>query len=326
MTDPRTFPSLSIIVEWENAERIGTARARQMLAALHTQLCELTPGLRSGCEIIVLHDPNKIPRDVPLGCIRAIGRSASWPAEFHFLGTAGGSYYQQKNAGAALAEGDLLIFLDSDVIPEPGWLKGVIQPFSSSDVDVVGGNTFVEHDDLYSKAIALVWFFPLRSTRTEIVPASNFYANNVAFRRAVFASHNFPLTGQFRGQCTALAEELTRNGYGIWLSQAAQVAHPPPAGVKAFLLRALWNGHDDSVGHELNRRSSVRGLKSIAARFLGAIAKVWHDRMRVGLGPAGAVAASAIAVLYYGLSLIAFLATLAMPGLVRRTLSRADGR
>jgi hypothetical protein len=325
MTQPSPL-LLSIVIEWENAGRIGASRAHRMLAELHAQLLELQSGRPVNCEIIVPHDPEKVARAIPAEAMRAVTDGAAWPAELRFVEIAGGDYYQQKNAGAALARGDLLLFVDSDVVPESGWLQSLIQAFASPGIDVVGGNTFVEPEGFYAKAVALLWFFPLRSNHSGIVATSNFYANNVAFRRATFERHNFPSSGQFRGQCAALAEDLTRSGHHIWLSHDAQVAHPPPAGLGAFLLRALWNGHDDCISARFGRRNHLAGgLRSIGARFLGALIRIRRDRARVGLGPTGAIAAMGVAALYYCLDLMGFLATLVAPGLVRRALQRTAG-
>ena len=316
------IPSLSIIIEWENAGRIGAARARRMLRALRNQLREIGPASGARHEIVLLHDPLKVKRETLVESVREAG--AGWPADINYAAVPGNGYYRQKNAGAALAEGDIIIFLDSDVVPEPGWLAALTGPFALPGIDVVCGNTFVAPDSLYSAAMALAWIFPLRSAESGLVRSRYFYANNVAFRRAVFALHPFPETGQFRGQCAFLAEQLIGSGHDIYLSRDARVAHAPPQGLKRFVVRALWGGHDDRIRTKLLARRPSGGGRSPARKLGAYVAHIFRDRRRVELGLGGAVVATGIAIVYQGLSLTAFLAARAAPKLVRRGLKRMD--
>jgi len=307
-------PSLSIIIEWENAGRIGAARARRMLAALHRQLGALGGG---GHELILVHDPAKASRAALEESLRTVAPEADWPARIRFVAAPGGGYYEQKNRGAAGARREIIVFLDSDVVPQEGWLAALVAPFADPQVGVVGGNTFVEHDGLYSAAFAIAWFFPLPSSGHGIEKSRGFFANNVAFRREIFAAHNFPETGQYRGQCGFLAEALGRAGHQVYLSREARVAHPPPEGLRHFLVRALWNGHDDSL-----RQGG--GVRRLAREYGGQLKRIGRDHDRVGLGLAGAAGASLLASAYYALRLAGYLGARAAPNLVRRTLTRAD--
>lgn len=305
-------PLLSIVIEWENAGRIGLDRARRMLAVLGAQLGEAG----GAYEIIMLHDPARLPQ-APIA--EAVG-AAELTGPVRYVALSGADYYQQKNAGAALARGEILLFLDSDVVPEPGWLAALTGPFAAPEIGIVGGNTFVEHDDLYSAAIALAWFFPLPGRGAGLAPSRSFFANNLAMRREIFVRHPFPQTGQYRGQCTFLAETLIAAGHQVYLSRAARVAHAPPQGLRQFLVRALWNGHDDRV-----RAGRVRGgLWAMGREFIAAIGRIGRKHRQVGLGLPGALAASAIATFYYALRLTAYLAAMVAPETVRRSLLRAD--
>ena len=60
-------------------------------------------------------------------------------------------YYQQKNVGAQLAEGRLLVFLDSDVVPNEGWLHHLLEATVDSTVSLVSGDTTIECDSFYAK-------------------------------------------------------------------------------------------------------------------------------------------------------------------------------
>lgn len=47
-----------------------------------------------------------------------------------------------RNAGAKLAAGDILIFIDDDVVCEPRWLEAIIWAFKSREVDGVSGPSY----------------------------------------------------------------------------------------------------------------------------------------------------------------------------------------
>jgi hypothetical protein len=57
------------------------------------------------------------------------------------------------------------LFLDSDVIPQAGWLKFLLGSLDNNPaVEVVAGNTFLDLSDFMGRAMALSWLFPLRET------------------------------------------------------------------------------------------------------------------------------------------------------------------
>ena len=131
-------------------------------------------------------------------------------------------------------------------MPEPGWLAALIEPFRDPKIEVAGGNTYIDPANLYSKAFALFWFFPLRSSGGGLTPSDRFFANNVVFRRDLFLAYRFPDLPLLRGQCWALAEALQRDGHRIYIQNEARVSHPPPNGLQHYARRALCEGHDNA--------------------------------------------------------------------------------
>lgn len=250
------------------------------------------------------------------------GLGGGWGGDLRFLSASSGDYYEQKNEGAALAGGDILIFLDSDVVPKPGWLQAILDSFSDPDVAVAGGAVDVEISGLYSKAMALGWFFA-QTENAKLARSTTFLANNVAFRRSAFRP--FPRTGQYRGQCLALAAELERAGRSIYLNPAARVSHPPPAGARAFLLRALWDGHDAAAGLRLRgKHPLVRGTGAIGKLLVERLGRAWRGRSRVNLGATGAAAAGGVITAYHLSAALGLLATTIAPAATRRRLRRSD--
>ncbi|MEW6753974.1 MAG: hypothetical protein AB1505_23795 [Candidatus Latescibacterota bacterium] len=111
--------SVAIVVEWENVLLSELGRAQRMLR----QVCEqardyaCTHGTRF--ELLVVHNPDEVPGSVPEGAVRGQIEAGTWPGAIRFLAAPGLHCYQQKTLGAGATQAEVVVFLDSDVIPEP---------------------------------------------------------------------------------------------------------------------------------------------------------------------------------------------------------------
>jgi hypothetical protein len=262
-------------------------------------------------EVLICHDQDPPPDVSP--------RGAGMPPGWRVVRVPDSRYYELKNRGAAEAAGDIVVFLDSDAIPEPGWLESLLAPFADPDIQVVAGHAYIQPDSLYSKAFALWWFFPLRAEPEPLEPTTHFFANNVAFRRATLLAHPFPsVDGTSRGACVALAATLGRAGIPIWKTTRAQVAHPAPRGFHHFATRALAQGRD-RIARERGWRATPFGTLARLAGWLGAgIVRTFRGRRAVGLSMIGVPAALALCCAYYGLCCAGEVAALLGVPAVRR--------
>ncbi len=300
-------PDVSIIVEWANVKLAGQPRAQSMMRRLAE---ELRASSRQA-EVLLCHDGTP----PPAAWLDACGLPRAWRA----VEVRDAGYYDLRNQGVAEAAGAIVVFLDSDVIPEPGWLEGLLAPFGDPAVRVVAGHAYIDPDRLVSKTFALTWFFPLRATAAPLRPATRLFANNLAIRRETFLAHPFaPAPGTSRGACVTLAEGLGRAGITIWKTTAAQVSHPAPRGGRHFVLRALAQGRD-ILARESGWRATPLGS---LARFLGhsggATLRILKDHRAVRLSPALVPAALAIGWSYYVLFLLGEIGTFLRVGAVKR--------
>jgi hypothetical protein len=294
----------TIVIEWENIQLSEADRCSTMLAEVMRQidgLPDTMAGAAGGIEMLVAFDDQKISAE---GIREFFRQSVATPASrcaVRFLAGSGHGYYDQKNLGAARARGRFVVFLDSDVIPEEGWLERLLGSFADPAVDVVCGNCFLDTGDLVSKTLALAWFFPLRDDRQALVPTDWFFANNVAFRREVALANPFvPLAGATRGACRLLGRRMAAAGIGLFVNTAARVSHPAPNGLRHLLMRGLAQGRDNLL---FDRVLGGGRLGASIKRAWGLQARAWkrivRERQRVGLSLSAVPAALGLAAVYY---------------------------
>ncbi len=318
---------VAIIVEWDNARLSEVDRAREMLRQLNEQTAQYATKTNARFDLMLVFDPEAIPREVPASIVDQCVDAATWPGEVRLLEARGLPYYEQKNFGVTHTDADVVFFVDSDVIPDDGWLALLMDALKDPDVSVVGGETYLTSDTLYEKLFAAFWQFETKQPAGgELRKVRGFYANNVAFRGDILRTHPFPKLEAFRGQCAMLGHSLRAEGIAIYRHSAARVSHPPPEGPSHFINRAICHGHDMMMIGKLKNHSWFR------ASPLGSVWRLFRDLMKTparvssryrqaGLGAAGWMAAFMLAVSYYSLKFVGDLFAFFAPKTMRKVFS-----
>lgn len=320
MSTSQRTTDVSLVIEWENVQLAEATRCLQMLSAIARQASRLSEGEkfagRRWLEVLVMYDDTEVSLAEVRAAVapRLVDESPYWTVRYE--PASGCEYYQQKNRGAAIAASPIVAFLDSDVIPEAGWLAGVVLPFENPSVEVVCGACHLAAENTYTRAFAVSWVFPLRETNSEgLVRKTHFFANNVAFRRQTLLDNPFPeIEGATRGSCSALARSLTQQDIGIYLSTEARVSHPAPNGSDHFFARALAEGRDNYLGRKLRGKAGFfRMFPKVAIRPLKAGWQVLSRGHRVGMSLVEMPHALAVAMGYQSLVVMGDIATRVAP-------------
>jgi hypothetical protein len=317
---------VSVVIEWENAKLSDLGRAERMLAQLGRQMAEAARkrGLRA--QLIVLYDSDAVDALVPRTAIETQIDAGAWPGTIELVPAPGQRYYEQKNKGAKLAAGEIVVFVDSDVVPDEGWLEGLLLALDDPGVGIVGGETYHATDTLHDKLFAAFWTFPTRRPSRGIFRDRHFYANNLAVRRELFLAYPFPDAPAYRGQCAALAKSLLSRGIPIYRQSASTVSHPPPEGVRTFFVRALCQGYD-AVYWNGRRRYGALKANPVASLLLfirqlkEVLERVATRARTVGLGPVGILAAIGMGFAFYACRLVGEVVAFFAPGVIRNNLS-----
>ncbi|HEU0035561.1 MAG TPA: glycosyltransferase family 2 protein [Kofleriaceae bacterium] len=226
---------ISVVIETWN---LG-ARVEQPLADV---LSRLAPQL-AGAELIVTHaglDPDVRAR---------LDRISDALAAIRWLDVGDAGYYEHKNRGFDAATGDIVAFLDGDCTPVAGWLAAIAAPFATGARVVAGATSYPGPLAALANAIDFPYFDGRDARRVAIADAPptvrNFFANNVAFAREVFAARRYPaIEPMFHGQCQVLGLQLLADGIEVHFAPAARVSHAWPDGVAEHLEVRLLRGAD----------------------------------------------------------------------------------
>jgi glycosyltransferase involved in cell wall biosynthesis len=305
----KILPTPSIILEWENAKLSEADRSARMLAQLSRQLSHLAPRFHREPEIIVLYHEDIIDVEKLNKMFSEAALSKAWAAQVRMLAAPKDlKYYSIKNHGFKHTNREVVVLLDSDVVPEDGWLATLLEDMRDGKVDVVCGETYLDPDSLCARAFALFWFFPARTDKGCLEPATYFFANSVAFRREIFAAHPFPEVELFRGQCNILASKLRQLNRVLLRDSRAKVSHPAPNGLYHFVARALCTGSDLCVRDKWSGKASLlsairhmrNDLRTVEDRITSRSATLKATTMDIFL-------AYLLGVAFFSVSLIGYL-------------------
>ena len=160
-------------------------------------------------------------------------------------------YYDAKNAGFEQVDAsrvDYVVFGDADCRPAPDWLAQLLAPFarSSGAPAAVAGRTSYAAGVVGSALTSIDFMYfpsPLQPQATR-----NFYANNVAFQREVFAQYRYePLDGVYRAHCQVMGLRMQAAGVAVAYAPNAHTEHRLPD-TRREAIKLRWMRGEDSVG------------------------------------------------------------------------------
>lgn len=315
---------VSLVVEWEHVSMGESERPLAMFREVKSQVAALDKRV----EVIVTYDPDATDLTEMEAILDAAGLRDAPGLDVRLEGAAGHRYYALKNVGAERSRGDIIVLMDSDVIPADDWLARLLEPFQDESIQVVSGQIHVgPTDTTYRKTFALMWMFPIEQPNTEPpVYGGGYHANNVAFRREVFLRHPFR-PGVRTSPNTEQVDAIKKAGVTVVRTPRARLVHPAPGDFADMRRYAFSSGYDRAAPRSRGwpRRllwilGSPLPLGLDIKRYTQKI--MAKDRTRVvGLRAAEIPVALAIAYFYALLRWAGFVLTMLAPGVIPRRYS-----
>lgn len=219
------------------------AKVAGSLARLFEHLKGQSLALSRLAQVVVTHD------GLPEPVCDELRRSSGLALQFVLIDASTG-YYAAKNLGFAALDAaccDHVVFADADCIPAVDWLEQLLLPLCVEQPPAVVAGRTSYSSSLAGTALTTIDFMyfpsPLQAGATR-----NFYANNVVFRREVFAEHAYQaLDGVYRAHCQVLGLRLQAAGIALHYAAAAHTEHRLPDS-RAEAIKLRWMRGQDSVG------------------------------------------------------------------------------
>lgn len=165
-----------------------------------------------------------------------------------------GPLAELRNSGAKRAKGDILCFIDDDVICSPGWYEGIVKAFDNPEIAGVSGPAIITkqfrrnrdifrfkwiHDLFSGELCSLPGHFSKAGTWTMgACEESCDYEGEVEFLEACNMAYRADVFRDFRGFDTEykgvgdwsepdLSFRIRRAGHKLWFSRNAKLEHQP---------------------------------------------------------------------------------------------------
>lgn len=273
------LPPVTILIEWENAVDVEAYWVHRAMQAFEAELERCQHDMRVPARVMYLYDQLTVKEQDIRDTIAEVAPRLPELCQLELVPTLGLTYYQLKNAGVQRTETEFVVMLDSDAGPQPGWLNGLLKPFSDADVMAVAGLTVLGHNNLLSRMMALTWIFSLPSERDSTAQRKKINANNCAFRTAFFRANPWPDLPAFRKACGFWLRDIDRRGIKWVRTAEAMTVHAPQPGMPFLMWRAWMAGRDrDLQGYHTVRPSRLGRLR-FATHFW--LKKCWRSTCRI---------------------------------------------
>lgn len=203
------------------------------------------------------------------------GYCRNFPDRFRYIFESKQGKSHALNNGIRQARGELLAFIDDDVIAEPLWLQNLTEPLINGNWGGAGGRILAQEifavprwlpmEGPYSLSGMLALFDLGDHARELTCPP---FGTNMAFRKSIFEKYGMfrtdmgPCPGsEIRNEDTEFGRRLMSAGVRLWYEPSAVVYHAVPESrlTKSYLLR-FWYDQGRASIREITRRPDIAGI------------------------------------------------------------------
>lgn len=262
------LPLLSCVLEWENAEALESAEARTFLEGLGQRLAEHARRSNRRMELILVHDED-VPTETLRADIDACPALHDGRLDLRILTAPGAAYYEKKGLAAHYAQGEVILYADSDCAYGPGWIEALTGPILRDEADLCHGATEARlAPGLWPGVSALAWFFPVpdRADPLHARAASRFFANNFAVRATSIRAVPMPRVAGSRTTGGPFKQRMQAAGQRVRFVPEAIASHRQYDTAASLFSRAWVLGQDrDASSYIAGARRGKRVRRAVMA-------------------------------------------------------------
>jgi len=266
--------TLTVIAEWENAEDLADQTALANILNLAERIVEVRDIVAGKPGFVMVSDP-LVSNAAAFGKVLSeLCKQYGEKLAITSLDCPGGEYTDQKIAGVAATDSDIIAFADSDCRYHRDWLRTLLAPLANPDIDYAHGRNIMMVDSIWGQAAAVYWFYPLAQ---EVPDGPTFvYFSNLAFRRSAYLRYPFPGNPGNRVACAMWTRGLEASGLRGCKTMAT-ADHPPAYGLGNVVRNAIdYSKIDDG---RYAARNFGRGAR-VGRATLRLLREVLHSAKR----------------------------------------------
>ena len=204
-----------------------------------------------------------------------------------------------RNKGVSESKGEIIVFTDSDCIPEKNWLEEMLKPFNDAEVVGVQGAYKTRQKEVVARFAQIeieerYW----KMSRNERVDFIGSYS--AAYRKKEFEEHGgfdtrFPIAS---GEDADLSYTMSNAGHKLVFNPNAIVYHQHPQTLKKYFRQKFGRAYWRNLLYKKNMGKMIKdsytpqllkiqmGLLSLVA-FLLLIGALTTSRLVLGIGVCG---------------------------------------
>jgi len=185
-----------------------------------------------------------------------------------------------RNLGAKNAKGEILVFTDSDCVPEKNWLSEMLEPFKDKEVIGVQGAYKTKQKELVARFVQAEIEERYEKMKKNSRKLDWIGSYSAAYRKKDFFDvggfdESFPKAS---GEDPELSFKLAKQGKKLVFNPKAIVYHTHPKSIReyfkvkffrAFYRVKLYSKHSDKILNDSYTKNSIK--IQIAAGYFGAL-------------------------------------------------------
>ncbi len=242
-----------------------------------------------------------------------------------------------RNRGVQEAQGELVLFTDSDCEPMPDWIQQLCAPFASPEVAGAKGAYRTRQHELMARFVQLE--YEDKYDRLAQQPRIDFVDTySAAYRREVFVENGGfePAFSTASVEDQELSFRLSQKGYQLVFAPAAQVYHQHDCSVGEYVRRKFGIGywkallvrwHPEKVVRDSHTPQTLK-LQIVLLGLLGMALAAWPIWKAAGWGVLGLAAAFMLSTVPFLLKVLRRdppVLPVALPALTLRALALGAG-